>query len=271
VNLPRPEKDRHLIERYRKKAARYDADWARYTVGTLRRSLEHLSWRGDERILDIGCGTGEVERLLLPLLPDLRFAALDLSADMLEIARAKFSPRFPLRWLRGHAQHLPFAAGAFDVVLNLNAFHYFDHPEQTLREFRRVLAPGGTCLVTDWCTDRWRFRAIDLGMRLLDPAHHRIHRSAALRDAFTSAGFEDVRFETYDVGWFWGLATVSGRAPRNAELVPHTRSDAGPSRASTRPEPREADHAEGSSDAAGADIPTGADPSRARARGAQRS
>jgi SAM-dependent methyltransferase len=224
VNRLRPEKDRHLVERYRRKAARYDANWARYTVGTLRRSLAHLEWRGDERVLDIGCGTGEVERLLLPLLPDLRFAALDLSADMLEIARAKFSPRFGVGWLRAHAQYLPFADGAFDVVLNLNAFHYFDEPVATLREFRRVLAPGGSCVLTDWCTDRWRFRAIDLGMRLFDPAHHRIHRSAALRETFLAAGFEDVRLETYGVGWFWGMATVSGRAPSGAELTPRTRA-----------------------------------------------
>ncbi|MBL8897858.1 MAG: class I SAM-dependent methyltransferase [Planctomycetes bacterium] len=224
MTSPRPEKDRHLVERYRRKAARYDADWARYTVGTLRRSLEHFTWRGDERVLDIGCGTGEVERLLLPLLPDLHFAALDLSTDMLEIARAKFSTRFALRWLRGHAQHLPFADAAFDVVLNLNAFHYFDEPVETLREFRRVLAPGGTCILTDWCTDRWRFRAIDLGMRVFDPAHHRIHRSKALRSAFEAAGFEGVRLETYGVGWFWGMATVSGRAPLSSELAPRARA-----------------------------------------------
>lgn len=226
MNLPQTDKDRELVARYRKKAAQYDASWARYTVGTLRRSLAHIRWSGRERVLDIGCGTGEVERLLVPQMPDLRFAALDLSADMLQVARAKFAPRFPLCWMRGHAQHLPFADQSFEVALNLNSFHYFDRPVETLREFRRTLVPGGVCVLTDWCTDRWRFRAIDLGMRLFDPAHHKIHHSTALRDSFVEAGFEDVELETYKVGWFWGIATVRARAPRDVELKPQAATGA---------------------------------------------
>lgn len=220
--LPAPDthKDRLLVERYRRIAWTYDAAWARYTVGTLRKSLSVLQLRGDERILDIGCGTGELERLLLPRWPDLRIVGLDLSQHMLDLAAEKFSPRFSLRLLRGHAQRLPFGDASFDVVLNLNAFHYFSEPVATLSEFRRVLAPGGIGLLTDWCTDRWMFRAIDLGMRLFDRAHHRIHRSRALLDALQQAGFEEARLETYGVGWFWGMAMVWGRAPRPVGTAP---------------------------------------------------
>jgi len=94
-------------------------------------------------IADIACGTGvlsdRIERELRPA----EIYGVDMSDGMLSQARAK-SDR--VQWLRGPAEQLPFEDGALDAVVTTSAFHFFDQPA-ALREFHRVLTPGGLVAV----------------------------------------------------------------------------------------------------------------------------
>lgn len=95
------------------------------------------------RIADIACGTGVLsDRIERELQPD-EIYGVDMSDGMLAQARAK-SDR--VRWLRSPAEQLPFDDGALDAVVTTSAFHFFDQPA-ALREFHRVLAPGGLVAV----------------------------------------------------------------------------------------------------------------------------
>jgi len=96
------------------------------------------------RILDVGCGTGDLtDRLRRELRPQL-VAGCDFSAGMLEQAAARTDA---VRWLQGDATKLPFADDDFDAVVSTEAFHWFPDPDAALREFNRVLKPGGRVLV----------------------------------------------------------------------------------------------------------------------------
>lgn len=95
------------------------------------------------RIADIACGTGVLSaRIEEELHPD-EIYGVDMSDGMLAQARAK-SDR--VHWLRSPAEQLPFDDGALDAVVTTSAFHFFDQPA-ALREFHRVLAPGGLVAV----------------------------------------------------------------------------------------------------------------------------
>lgn len=74
---------------------------------------------------------------------------------MLNQARAK-SDR--VQWLRGPAEQLPFDDGALDAVVTTSAFHFFDQPA-ALREFHRVLAPGGLVAVSALSTRQPRLQS----------------------------------------------------------------------------------------------------------------
>jgi SAM-dependent methyltransferase len=113
-----------------------------------------LSWVFDllelppgARILDAGCGNGGLWRHNLERLdPSWRLTLADLSEGMLDAACAALGSR--ARYVEADLQALPFADGAFDVVLaNHVLYHVADLP-RALDELARVLAPGGRFYAT---------------------------------------------------------------------------------------------------------------------------
>jgi len=99
----------------------------------------------DDRVLDVGCGTGFATQGLLSVVDEVH--GLDQSPHQLEKAYAKFGKRGDVRFHLGDAERLPFEDDAFDVVWSSGSIEYWPNPVATLREFRRVCKPGGQVLV----------------------------------------------------------------------------------------------------------------------------
>lgn len=105
--------------------------------------LALLKAAGSQRVADIACGTGILaDRIECELHPEAVYG-VDMSEGMLAQAKKRSSA---VTWLRGPAERLPFDDGALDAVVTTSAFHFFDQPA-ALREFHRVLAPGGFAAV----------------------------------------------------------------------------------------------------------------------------
>lgn len=106
--------------------------------------LAALGQRRVRRILDVGCGTGQLASRLQRELPGVQVVACDFSAGMLSRAAAR-RPR--VRLVRGDAGRLPFDDRSFDAVVSTEAFHWFPDQATTLHEIHRVLRPGGRLLL----------------------------------------------------------------------------------------------------------------------------
>src|SRR5579875_3408859 len=105
--------------------------------------IARLSAHPSRRVADIACGTGILaDRIQRELQPEQVYG-VDMSEGMLNQARARSSQ---VRWLLGPAEQLPFGDESLDAVVTTSAFHFFDQPA-ALREFSRVLAPGGLVAV----------------------------------------------------------------------------------------------------------------------------
>ena len=106
--------------------------------------LERLSLRGDETVLDAGCGTGKLTAELLALLPGGRVVAVDLSQNMLEQAEKHLTPAFGGRvtLVAADLQHLPFQY-AFDGIFSTAAFHWVLDHDGLFRHLHDALKPGG--------------------------------------------------------------------------------------------------------------------------------
>jgi SAM-dependent methyltransferase len=98
-----------------------------------------------DRVLDVGCGNGRTARLAARQAPRGHVTGIDLSAPMLDRARATAAGQgiTNVTFEQGDAQVHPFPDGGFDVAISRGGVMYFADPVAAFTNIRRALRPGG--------------------------------------------------------------------------------------------------------------------------------
>ena len=104
--------------------------------------LERYGLRGDEVVVDAGCGTGRVTELLLRHLPRGKVLAVDASEAMVEVARRRFAGNGRVRIERQDLRELE-VGELVDVVFSTATFHWVLDHERLFDRLARALRPGG--------------------------------------------------------------------------------------------------------------------------------
>ena len=106
--------------------------------------LERLPLDGNELVLDVGCGTGRLTEKLLERLPRGRAIGIDLSSNMLQVARDFLRPRFGnrIQLLLADAARLP-AIESADAIFSTATFHWVRDHGQLFSSLYAALKPGG--------------------------------------------------------------------------------------------------------------------------------
>ena len=112
------------------------------------------------RLLDAGGGTGRVSAQLTSLVDEL--VITDSSAGMLAQARQKNE----LRVSQSHTEKLPFADGAFDRILVVDALHHFANQREAISEMARVLKTGGRMVIEEPNINHFRVKLIALAEKI---------------------------------------------------------------------------------------------------------
>jgi ubiquinone/menaquinone biosynthesis C-methylase UbiE len=202
-------------QQYNRLAAIYDQRWNRYVTNTLEflKAWVHLS--PTEIVLDIACGTGEFERMVLAEHSTQQIVGVDISEQMLAIAQQKLHTFPNVSFEIANVSALPFADQSFDVVVCANAFHYFDNPAAAVKEMKRVLKPSGRLVILDWCRDFLLCQICDVLLKLVDPAHQQCYTQDEFHHLLTTSGFEIERAQRVRFSWIWGLmiATATQNEP----------------------------------------------------------
>ena len=147
------ERLRREIEHHREIAERAEIIWNWDSPSGRRRSARRASIfveRGGlvpgKLALELGCGTGIFLEKVAPA--GARIVGIDLSADLLSKARRRLARATNVVLHRGNAEHMPYAASAFDTVYGSSVLHHLDL-DRALGEVLRVLRPGGRCVFTE--------------------------------------------------------------------------------------------------------------------------
>ena len=148
-----------------------------------KRLLEYVDLPERANILDMGCGTGRLLDRLATEFPDLRGTGLDLSSNMLRMARLSDRHRPRLIYIEGTAESLPFGEGQFDAVFSTISFLHYLEPQQVLSEVARVLSPGGRFYLVDITTKKETAPQVlpisPRGIRFYSPQQREVFGSSA--------------------------------------------------------------------------------------------
>jgi ubiquinone/menaquinone biosynthesis C-methylase UbiE len=143
-----------------------------------------LTLTGEERVLDVGAGTGAFAFALAPRVREV--VALEIDEELATRARADAPANVEV--VVGDGEHLPFDSFSFDVAGTLRTLHHTRRPELLVAELARVTRPGGTILVVDQVAPTDPLAAIELTRfeHARDPSTTRVLASADLRGLFDS-------------------------------------------------------------------------------------
>jgi ubiquinone/menaquinone biosynthesis C-methylase UbiE len=165
-----------------------------------RQLVDQADIHPNHRVIEIGCGTGNLSILIKRLHPQAEVVGLDPDPKALSRARRKAEREaISVQLDRGFAEELPYPDASFDRVFSALMFHHLgsDEKEKTLLEALRVLKPGGSLHLLDF--GGAKVRSEGFIARLHSFIARLQHRSERLRDNFgeriptlmREAGFAD--------------------------------------------------------------------------------
>lgn len=141
-------------------------------------------FRGDERLLDAGCGDGGVARLLRERVRSV------VAVDVEPSGAWRDGPG--LEFMAADAEQLPFPDASFEIVHSKDSLHHMRSPERAVAEYGRVLKPGGTALIVE--SNRYNPSFYVHMTRALGHEHFTRSRFRTL----VSAAFPEARFGSFE-------------------------------------------------------------------------
>jgi ubiquinone/menaquinone biosynthesis C-methylase UbiE len=170
-----------------------------------RRRLVHeaLDAQPGQRVLDVGCGPGfYVSELVDRVGKAGAVVGVDISADMLSLAKKRCEGHANVAFHEASATTLPVDDSSFDAALSVQVLEYVTEVDAALAEMSRILRPGGRLVLwdVDWSTVSWHSADPDRMTRVLRAwnehlSHPALPRTLAAR--LKSAGFEGIAAEGY--------------------------------------------------------------------------
>lgn len=186
----------------------YDIIYWGYVKKTNNMAIQTLSPIGQERLLNIGCGTGELEKRLLPQYPQLQCVGIDISQDMLKRAREKLAGFPHCEFIEGDFLHVDLPENSFDVVFSISNLHYFANPAAIFSKAHRLLKKGGKFVLIDWNRNSLKGQIYHAYMSRFDPAFAKVYTVNEVAQLLEQNSFVIEKITRFRVGLLWSMMRI---------------------------------------------------------------
>jgi arsenite methyltransferase len=179
-----------------------------------------------DTVLDVGCGSGWLSRRLAKLVPQGRVVGMDISSEMIRIARRNSIDQHNLLFIASEVDEIPWDANFFTRAISVESAYYWPDPAAGLRAIFRILREGGSAwILINYYRDNPHSH--QWGKLLAVPTHLLAEQEWA--DLFRAAGFTEVAHEriadpspspeTYNGRWFADAAQLRAFKAAGALLI----------------------------------------------------
>jgi len=173
-------------------------------------AIELMALSPDAHVLDLGCGSGWATRLMAERARNGRVVGVDISDEMIKLAR-ETSVSFPnVEFQVASAEQLPFANDEFTDAFSMESLYYYADIAAALREIRRVLKPGGQFVTVvdlyeeNAASHQWieqlkvpvqllsseQYVSLSESAGFVDVSHRRLHDPAPIPDEYSGGSFK---------------------------------------------------------------------------------
>jgi arsenite methyltransferase len=188
--------------------------------------LEKMGLAAADNVLDLGCGSGWLARRLAKRVPEGRVVGMDVSDEMIRVARRTSLEFENILYATGEVGEIPWDANFFNHAISVESAYYWPEPAAGVREVFRVLRPGGAAwILINYYRDN--LHCHQWGPLLAVPTHLLLAEEWA--ELFRAAGFGRVAHErvvdpssspeVYSGRWFRDAAQLRAFKDEGALLV----------------------------------------------------
>ena len=174
--------------------------------------IEFAQVKREEKILDFGCGTGNLLFMLAARYPNNELIGVDIDENILKIAHEKLLNKNMIIHLDNYnGTKLPYEDNHFDKVLSSLVIHHISTENKLLifEELRRVIKPGGKIFILDFAKQKSIYsKTIVQILRKLEPIDDNI--KGLIPHILKKAEFHNVMDANYYKTWFGGLTIYHG-------------------------------------------------------------
>jgi len=188
--------------------------------------LEKMRLAPTDNVLDIGCGAGWLSRRISRSVPEGRTVGMDISDEMIRLARRSSFDHDNLLFVAGEVGEIPWEPNFFTHVISVESSYYWPNPAAGVKEIYRVLRPGGAAwILINYYRDNPHCH--QWGELLAVPTH--LFSAEEWDDLFRAAAFAQVFHEriadptptpeTYAGRWFRDAAQLRAFKAEGALLI----------------------------------------------------
>lgn len=142
-----------------------------------------------KRILDLGCGNGNILKMLEDNNVKANLYGLDLCENMIKECKKRLSNKVTLTV--GDSENLPYDDNEFDTVVCNASFHHYIHPETVLKEIKRVLKKDGVLILGDPTSPfNWYTKLINFSLRYCNSGDYKMYTKKEITSLLTNSGFK---------------------------------------------------------------------------------